>query len=155
MTTQENVVQIDSNLFADHARIELELEIALSLQQKTKQASIWMFNAWCDTDAFLDRDSSKDLIEKLESMAMDADEIKSDVDAVVKDLRDKRRKLTKKLKSKVFSPEAKAEKSKAEELVSKQTQEIAANYLANDETVKKPELTIVKSGNVNKIKAKK
>ena len=51
------------------------VEIALSI-----------VNAWCDTDAFLDRDASKKLIEKLESIAMGADEIKSDVDAVVKDL---------------------------------------------------------------------
>lgn len=154
-TTQEKVVQIEPNLFADHARVELELEIALSMQNKTKQASIWMFNAWGDTDCLLDREASKELIERFESITMEADDLKIDVDALVKNLREKKRKLTKKLKSKAFSQDAKAEKSKVEELVSKQTKEIAANYLAADEAVKKPKLVVVKSGNANKIKAKK
>lgn len=154
MTTQNNVVEIEPNLFAEHARVELELEIATSLQQKTKQASIWMFNAWCDTDALLDREASKDLIERLESLAIDVDTIKIDVDTVVKSLRDQKRKLTKKLKSKAFSQEAKAEKSKVEELSSKQAEEVAANYLEAEEAVKKPDLKVVKSGNASKSKAK-
>lgn len=155
MTPQENVVQLDSNLLAENARLELELEITLSLQQKTKQASIWMFNALCDTDALLDREKSKDLIERLEMMTVDSDSLRDDVHAVVKDLRDKRRKLTKKLKSKVFSPEAKAEKSNVEAIVTKQTKEIADKFMATAKDIKKPELTVVKSENANKSKANK
>jgi len=151
-TTQDNVVQIEPNLFAEHARIELELEIAQSIQVKTMQASIWMFNAWGDTDALLDREAFKELIEKFETISVDADDLMIEVAELVKDLREEKRKLTKKLKAKAFSPEAKAEKLKTDDVVIKQTKEIADSYVAAEEAAKKPELTIVKSESVSKSK---
>lgn len=154
MTTQKKVEQVDSTLFADYANIELRLEIAISLQSKLKQASIWTFNAWCETDALLEREKSKELIDRLEQQSIKADELKAEVDTIVKDLRTAKRKLTKKLKSKVFSPEAKAELSKVNGLINDQTKAIADKFQVDKKTAKKPQLKIVKSENVNKSKAK-
>ena len=70
-------------------------------------------------------------------------------------MRDKKRKLTKKLKSKVYSPEAKAEQSKVEQQSKEQIEAIAEMFLAEKETAKKPQLTIVKSNNSSKSKTKK
>ena len=154
MTTHKKVEQVDSTLFADYANIELKLEIALSLQHKLKQASIWTFNAWCETDALLEREKSKDLIDRLEQQSNRADQYKAEVDAIVKDLRIQKRKLTKKLKSKVFSQEVKAELSKVNGLIDDQTKAIADKFFAEKETVKKPQLKIVKSKNVDKSKSK-
>lgn len=155
MTTQKTVEQDDSTLFADYARIELELEIAIDLQLKIKQASIWTYNAWTTTDAFLERDESDELIERLERQSMNADGLKANVDALVKNLRDRKRKMTRKLKSKVYSPEVKAEQSKVDEIVKQQTKAIADKFLAEKEAANKPQLVIVKSESVSKSKKAK
>jgi hypothetical protein len=99
----------------------LELDIAVDLQTKIKQASIWTYNAWTITDAFLERDESNELIERLERQSLNADGLNANVDALVKNLRDRKRKLTRKLKWKVYSPEVKAEQSKVTEIVHDQT----------------------------------
>jgi hypothetical protein len=155
MTTQQTVEQVDSTLFADYARIELELDIAVDLQTKINQASIWSYNAWTITDAFLERDESKELIEKFERQSINADAIKANVDAMVKNLRDRKRKMTRKLKSKVYSPEVKAEQSKAVEIANEQINAIADKLLADKETANKPQLAIVKSESVSKSKKTK
>ncbi|MGI8786802.1 MAG: hypothetical protein ACR2HG_03435 [Pyrinomonadaceae bacterium] len=155
MTTQQTVEQDSSTLFADYARLELELDIAVDLQLKIKQASIWTYNAWTITDAFLERDESKELIDRLERQSTDADVIKADVDAMVKNLRDRKRKMTKKLKWKVYSPEVKAEQSKAVEIANDQVEAIADKLLAEKEVANKPQLAIVKSESVSKSKKTK
>lgn len=155
MTTQQTVEQVDSTLFADYAKLELELEIAIDLQLKIKQASIWSYNAWTITDAFLERDESKDLIERLERQSINADALKANVDAMVKNLRDRKRKMTRKLKWKVYSPEVKAEQSKAVEIANDQVEAIADKLLADKEAVNKPQLAIVKSESVSKSKKTK
>ena len=155
MTTQTTVEQDSSTLFAEYAKLELELEIALDLQLKFKQASIWTYNAWAITDAFLERDESKELIDRLERQSTDADVLKADVDALVKNLRDKKRKMAKKLKWKVYSPEVKAEQSKVNEIVNDQTKAIADKFLADKEVANKPQLKIVKSESVSKSKKTK
>lgn len=155
MTTQQTVEQVDSTLFADYARIELELDIAVDLQTKIKQASIWSYNAWTITDAFLERDESKELIERLERQSINADAIKANVDAMVKNLRDRKRKMARKLKSKVYSPEVKAEQSKAVEIANEQINAIADKLLADKETANKPQLQIAKSESVSKSKKTK
>jgi hypothetical protein len=155
MTTHKTVEQDDSILFADYAKIELELEIALDLQLKTKQASIWSYNAWTITDAFLERDESNEIIERLERQSINADVIKANVDALVKNLRDRKRKMTRKLKSKVYSPEVKAEQSKAVEIANDQINAIADKLLADKEAANKPQLAIVKSESVSKSKKTK
>jgi len=155
MTTQQTVEQVDSTLFVDYARIELELEIALDLQLKMKQASIWTYNAWTTTDAFLERKESEELIERLERQSINADGLIANVDALVKNLRDKKRKMTRKLKSKVYSPEVKAEQSKAVEIANEQINAIADKLLADKEAANKPQLEIVKSESVSKSKTKK
>ncbi len=155
MTTQQTVEQVDSTLFADYAKLELELEIAVDLQLKIKQASIWSYNAWTITDAFLERDESNEIIERLERQSINADVIKANVDALVKNLRDRKRKMTRKLKSKVYSPEVKAEQSKAVEIANEQINAIADKLLAEKEAVNKPQLAIVKSESVSKSKKTK
>ena len=155
MTTQQTVEQEDSTLFVDYARIELELDIAVDLQTKIKQASIWSYNAWTITDAFLERDESNEIIERLERQSINADVIKANVDALVKNLRDRKRKMTRKLKSKVYSPEVKAEQSKAVEIANEQINAIADKLLADKEAANKPQLAIVKSESVSKNKTKK
>lgn len=155
MTTQTTVGQVDSTLFADYAKLELELEIAVDLQLKIKQASIWSYNAWTITDAFLERDESKDLIERLERQSINADALKANVDAMVKNLRDRKRKMTRKLKWKVYSPEVKAEQSKAVEIANDQVEAIADKLLAEKEVANKPQLAIVKSESVSKSKKTK
>ena len=155
MTTQQTVEQVDSTLFADYAKLELELEIAIDLQLKIKQASIWSYNAWTITDAFLERDESNEIIERLERQSINADVIKANVDALVKNLRDRKRKMTRKLKSKVYSPEVKAEQSKAVEIANEQINAIADKFLADKETANKPQLKIVKSESVSKSKKTK
>ncbi len=155
MTTQQTVEQVDSTLFADYAKLELELEIAVDLQLKIKQASIWTYNAWTTTDAFLERKESDELIERLERQSINADVIKANVDALVKNLRDRKRKMTRKLKSKVYSPEVKAEQSKAVEIANEQIDAIADKLLADKEAANKPQLAIVKSESVSKSKKTK
>ncbi len=155
MTTQKTVEQVDSSLLADYARLELELEIALDLQLKTKQASIWTYNAWTTTDAFLERKESDELIERLERQSINADGLKANVDALVKNLRDRKRKMTRKLKWKVYSPEVKAEQSKAVEIANEQVEAIADKLLAEKEAANKPQLAIVKSESVSKSKKTK
>ena len=155
MTTQQTVEQVDSTLFADYARLELELDIAIDLQTKIKQASIWSYNAWTITDAFLEREESKELIERLERQSINADGLIANVDALVKNLRDKKRKMTRKLKSKVYSPEVKAEQSKAVEIANEQINAIADKLLADKEAANKPQLAIVKSESVSKSKKTK
>lgn len=155
MTTQKTVEQDDSTLFADYAKLELELDIAIDLQTKIKQASIWTYNAWTITDAFLERDESKELIDRLERQSTDADVLKADVDAMVKNLRDRKRKMTRKLKSKVYSPEVKAEQSKATEIANEQIKAIADKLLADKEATNKQQLAIVKSESVSKSKKTK
>ncbi len=155
MTTQQTVEQVDSTLFADYARLELELEIAVDLQLKIKQASIWSYNAWTITDAFLERDESNEIIERLERQSINADAIKANVDALVKNLRNRKRKMTGKLKSKVYSPEVKAEQSKAVEIANEQINAIADKLLADKEADNKPQLAIVKSESVSKSKKTK
>lgn len=155
MTTQKTVEQDDSTLFADYAKLELELDIAIDLQTKINQASIWTYNAWTITDAFLERDESKELIDRLERQSTDADVLKADVGAMVKNLRDRKRKMTRKLKSKVYSPEVKTEQSKAVEIANEQVEAIANKLLAEKETANKPQLAIVKSESVSKSKKTK
>ncbi len=155
MTRHKTVVQDDSTLFADYAKIELELDIAVDLQLKIKQASIWTYNAWTITDAFLERDKSKELIDRLERQSTDADVLKADVDAMVKNLRDRKRKMTRKLKWKVYSPEVKAEKSKAIAIANEQVEAIADKLLADKEAANKPQLAIAKSESVSKNKKTK
>ena len=155
MTTQQTVEQVDSTLFADYAKLELELDIAVDLQLKIKQASIWSYNAWTITDAFLERDGSKELIDRLERQSTDADVLKADVDALVKDLRDRKRKVARKLKWKVYLPEVKAEQSKAVEIANEQINAIADKLLADKEAANKPQLKIVKSESVSKSKKTK
>ena len=155
MTTQQTVEQVDSTLFAGYAKLELELEIAIDLQLKMKQASIWSYNAWTITDAFLERDESNELIERLERQSINADAIKANVDAMVKDLRDRKRKMARKLKSKVYSPEVKAEQSKAVEIANEQINAIADKLLADKEAANKPQLKNVKSESVSKSKKTK
>ena len=155
MTTHKSVDQDESTLFADYAKLELELQIALDLQSKTRQASIWTYNAWTTTDAFLERDESDELIERLERQSINADGLKANVDALVKNLRDRKRKLTRKLKWKVYLPEVKAEQSKTVEIANEQTQAIADKLLADKENANKPQLAIVKSESVSKSKTKK
>ncbi len=155
MTTQTTVEQVDSTLFVDYARIELELDIAVDLQTKIKQASIWSYNAWTITDAFLERDESKELIDRLERQSINADVLKADVDAMVKNLRDRKRKMARKLKWKVYLPEVKAEQSKVNEIVNDQTKAIADKFLADKEAANKPQLSIVKSESVSKSKKTK
>ena len=152
MTTQQTVEQVDSTLFVDYARIELELDIAVDLQTKIKQASIWSYNAWTITDAFLEREESKELIERLERQSINADALKSNVDAIVKNLRDRKRKMARKLKWKVYLPEVKAEQSKAVEIANEQINAIADKFLADKEAANKPQLKIVKSESVGKSK---
>lgn len=155
MTTQQTVEQVDSTLFVDYARIELELDIAVDLQTKINQASIWTYNAWTITDAFLDRNEFEDLIERLERQSMNADGLKANVDAMIKNLRSKKRKMTRKLKSKVYSPEVKAEQSKAVEIANDQVEAIADKLLAEKEAANEPQPAIEKSESVSKSKKTK
>ncbi len=155
MTTQKTVEQDDSTLFADYAKVELELDIAVDLQTKINQASIWTYNAWTITDAFLERNEFEELIERLERQSMNADGLKANVDAMIKNLRGKKRKLTRKLKSKVYSPEVKAEQSKVVEIANEQVKAIADKFLADKEAANKPQLAIVKSESVSKSKKTK
>lgn len=154
MATKDNVVEIDSSLFAQCARVELELEVAATLQHKANQASIWTFNAWCETDALLDREKSLSFMQRLEQQSVEADQIKQELDAFVRDLRTQKRKLTLQLKAKVHSPEMKEAKAKVEEVVAEQTKQIADSYLVAEDAGKKPQLKIVKSGNAGKSKSK-
>ncbi|MEK7723546.1 MAG: hypothetical protein AAB336_04290 [Acidobacteriota bacterium] len=149
MTIHKTVVQEDSNLHADYARNELELDIALSVQLKLKQASIWTFNALCETDALLDRDKSKKLIDRLEQQSNEADDIRAEIDAIVKDLRTTKRKLTKRLKSKLFSSEMKVQTSIVNEMVKEQTQIIAEKFFEENPKAKKPRMPIIKSDIIN------
>lgn len=153
MTTQDNVVEFDSSLYAQYARVELELDVAATLQQKANQASIWMFNAWCETDALLDRDKSLEIIERLEKQSIEADDIKQELDAFVRDLRTEKRKLTLQLKAKIHSPEMKEAKKQVDDLVKEQTNKIAESFKEQD-AQKKPNLKIVKSENSKASKSK-
>lgn len=155
MTTHKTVEQVDSSLYADYARLELELDIAVDLQLKIKQASIWTYNAWTITDAFLERKESDELIERLERQSINADGLKANVDALIKNLRDRKRKMTRKLKWKVYSPEVKAEQSKAVEIANEQIETIADKLLTDKENANKPQLKNVKSESVSKSKKTK
>jgi hypothetical protein len=57
--------------------------------------------------------------------------------------------------TKVFSPEVKAEQSKAVEIANEQVEAIADKLLAEKETANKPQFAIVKSESVRKSKKTK
>ncbi len=67
----------------------------------------------------------------------------------------RKRKMTRKLKSKVYSPEVKAEQSKAVEIANEQINAIADKLLADKEADNKPQLAILKSESVSKSKKTK
>lgn len=123
----------DATLYAELASVENDLVIMFDFQQKANQAAIWTFNAWATTDAFIERTKSKDLIQRLEKQSSEADAIKAQADLLVSELRERKRKLTRKLKSKVYTPQMQAERERAEQTAKAQAESILEAAKAESE----------------------
>jgi hypothetical protein len=135
-TQQKDVVDTSiqaATLFAELASVENDLIIMFDFQQKANQAAIWTFNAWATTDAFIEREKSLKLIQRLEKQSSEADAIKTQADLLVSELRERKRKLTRKLKSKVYSPEMQAERERAEQTAKAQSEAILEAAKAESE----------------------
>lgn len=109
-----NEAALVAALQAQLAEVETELLTATTLQDNANQASIWGFNAWSASDAFIVRSEHDKLIKRVEQFSFDADALKADADALVRRLRDRKRELTQQLGSHVSSEKMKAERERAE-----------------------------------------
>ncbi len=116
MNTHETDVQdtsANTSLLTQLAELDVELANALQLQQDTNQASNWSYYAWTTTDGLIERTKSQELIKRFEKQSIEADALKVLADALVKDLRERKRKLNRQLKSKAYSVEMQAIAEKA------------------------------------------
>lgn len=102
----------------------MRINVNFDFQTKANQAAIWTFNALATTDAFIEREKSLEFIERLEKHSMEADAIKTQADLIINDLKERKRELTKKLKSKAFSPQMQAVREQAEAQVNANAQAI-------------------------------
>jgi hypothetical protein len=152
MNTRKTDVQeasADASLLAKLAELDVELAVALYLQQDLREVSNFAWNALTDTDALIEREKSLKLIERLEAQSKEADALKTVADALVKDLRAKKRSLTRKLKTKAFSSAMEFARQAA------QTKANAAMQAAASEANKKAAEPPATQKNAKTVEAKK
>jgi hypothetical protein len=101
-------------LFADLAQVESELITALDLRDNANYASIYAFNIWCSSDAFIARSDHDMLTKRLEQLSFDADVIKAESDVIVRQLRERKRELTEKLGAQINDEQMQIERENAE-----------------------------------------
>jgi len=113
MLKQKTLSESQQAQLTNLANIESELTTVLSIQDNANQASIWAFNAWGSSDAFIARSEHAMLIKRLEQVSLDADEVKAQADVLVRRLRGRKRELTQQLGSHVNDKQMQVESERA------------------------------------------
>jgi hypothetical protein len=72
---------------AELATLDADITALADAAECMEQSSVWTYNAWCAVDESSEREAHKKLYDKMEKLSTGTDELKAEVDALLKSYR--------------------------------------------------------------------